>query len=128
MELQDNLARRRSELIARCAEQRKSLHLQSERWKQTLSVEEITHNALAQVGGRHQAAPHRFHAACGDRRRRHPAHGDADRAADPAPRVAGAPSGTCADVGNRIVRKSKRRARHPALRGVSLCGLLQLLK
>ena len=49
MELQDNLAKRRSELIARCAEQRKSLHLQSERWKHTLSFEEITHNALAQV-------------------------------------------------------------------------------
>lgn len=49
MELQDNLAKRRRELVARCAEQRKSLHLQNERWKHTLSVEEITHNALARV-------------------------------------------------------------------------------
>lgn len=49
MELQDNLARRRQELIARCAEQRKSLHLQSDRWKQTLSVEDITQNVLGRV-------------------------------------------------------------------------------
>lgn len=49
MQMQDKLAQRRRELVARCAEQRKSVHLQNERWKQSLSVEDIAHTALARV-------------------------------------------------------------------------------
>ncbi len=49
MKIQDQLAKRRLELIARCNEQRKSLHLQSDRWKKTLSTEDMAHNALVRI-------------------------------------------------------------------------------
>lgn len=49
MEIQDKLANRRRELIARCAEQRTRLHLQGDRWRESLSVEDIAHNALSRV-------------------------------------------------------------------------------
>jgi small-conductance mechanosensitive channel len=49
MQMQEKLAQRRRELMARCAEQRNSMHLQSERWRQSLSVEDATHTALTRV-------------------------------------------------------------------------------
>lgn len=49
MDIQDKLATRRRELIARCGQQRESLHLQGERWKESLSVEDLAHNALSTV-------------------------------------------------------------------------------
>jgi len=49
----ENLATRRRELIARCAEQRGSLHLQMERWRSSLSVHNTVYAGL-DYAKRHQ--------------------------------------------------------------------------
>jgi hypothetical protein len=45
----ETLAQRRRELIARCAEQRSSVHLQVDRWRHTLSPHEIALTGLDYV-------------------------------------------------------------------------------
>lgn len=42
----DKLAQRKLELVARCRQQRESLHLQTQRWKQQLSWQDAVHNGL----------------------------------------------------------------------------------
>jgi len=49
MDIQNRLAERRRELIARCAQQRNSLHLQRERFHESLSVEDLAHNAMVRI-------------------------------------------------------------------------------
>jgi hypothetical protein len=42
----ESLAQRRRELLARCAEQRSSLHLQMDRWRHALSVHDAVYAGL----------------------------------------------------------------------------------